>query len=153
MKPLLLGMNNPLSDDPGFDLFPYPENSTGWRLWKMLPDGTPRQVYMGSFDRVNLLRSRTWSKSDADVAAQALIPSLQGRLVAVLGSDVRAALGLVRTEPLSRQEVTILVGAHEVTFEWIAVPHPSGRNYWYTQPANKAAVRTLLADLLEASRG
>lgn len=130
MKPLLLGMNNPLSDDPEFDLYPYPEKSTGWRLWKMLPEGTTRAHYLGGFERRDLLRARVWDKAAALEAAHELLPTLAGRRVVVLGTEVRAALGLPAVEPL-----TFSTSADDA-FSWLAFPHPSGRNRWYSDDDN-----------------
>lgn len=146
-KPLLLGMNNPLSDDPHYDLFPYPEHSTGWRLWKMLPEGTTRAEYMNAFDRVNVLRSREWSALEARSSADKMMPDLDGRFVIVLGSEVRAALRLDPAEPLS-------VNMHfrsEVAFAWLAFPHPSGRNAWFNSKQNYQQARDVLRAAMEGS--
>lgn len=142
MKPLLLGMNNPISDDPEFDLYPYPEGSAGWRLWKMLPGGVSRREYLAMFDRRNLLRARKWDQVKAREAACALRPELKGRLVVILGSQVRAALGLPLSEPLVfRRAVT------PVQYDWVPVPHPSGRNLWYNAPGNREQVGAMLLEL------
>lgn len=157
MKPLLIGMNNPLSDDPDFDLYPYPEGSAGWRLWKMMPEGTSRKQYLELFDRKNLLHAREWDQRAAQYAAQQLLPDLHGRSVVVLGTQVRAALGLPRTEPLLWTSSTIYA-THVpggttfvpggITFEWLALPHPSGRNRWFNESKNLAQARLALAGLL-----
>jgi hypothetical protein len=142
MKPLLLGMNNPISDDPEYDLYPYPERSAGWRLWKMLPGEISRRQYLEMFDRRNLLRSRSWSQPAAREAAKVLLPELKGRLVVVLGSEVRAALGLPLSEPLVFRRTT-----SPVQYDWVPVPHPSGRNLWYNQPGNREQVGAMLLEL------
>lgn len=142
MKPLLLGMNNPLSDEPQFDLFPYPEGSAGWRLWKMLPGDVRRAQYLRMFDRRNLLRAREWSPVEARAAAEELLPELKKRpVVVVLGSEVRAALGFRPAEPLSRHV--------ERGVRWIAFPHPSGRNRWFNDEANRRRAGEVLASLVE----
>lgn len=154
VRPLLLGMNNPLSDDPKYDLYPYPEGSAGYRLWKMIPGDVWRRDYLGSFDRRNLLRAREWSQREAREASRALMPELHGRLVLVLGTQVRAALGLLPAEPLARMLAEVDCGqarsvdAPRIKFEWIAIPHPSGRNLWYNDPANVRAVGELLVSLM-----
>ena len=144
MKPLLLGMNNPLSDEPEYDLYPYPPGCAGWRLWRMLPDGTTRQQYLDAFDRRNLLRAREWDQRAAREAADELFPKLSGRLVVVLGTQVRAALMLPPSEPLGRHSIVHERGQ----FEWIAFPHPSGRNHWFNDPANRAMASKVLLDLM-----
>lgn len=143
MKPLLLGMNNPLSDEPEFDLFPYPQGSAGWRLWKMLPEGTTRRDYLDAFDRLNLLRAREWNMAAARTAAGLLGPALAGRRVVLLGTQVRAALGFAATEPFVWHKCVI------PPFKWAAMPHPSGRNLWYNQPTNKAAAAAFLLELFK----
>lgn len=145
MKPLLLGMCNPLSDDPEFDLYPYPEGSAGWRLWKMMPEGMRRGQYLDMFERRNLLRERAWDQKRAREAAQVLLPELDGRVVVVLGTQVRAALGLPLTEPLRRVKCAY---ADSFVFEWIAFPHPSGRSRWFNQPENMARARDVLQSLV-----
>lgn len=142
-KVLLLGMNNPISDDPEFDLYPYPEGSAGYRLWKMMPDGTTRGEYLHAFERRNLLRARRWDAAAARDAARAMRPSLEGRVVVILGTDVRKALELEPAEPLSCNDAG--------DFGWVAVPHPSGRNRWFNEPANFEAARRVLAALFWAS--
>ena len=148
MKPLLLGMNNPLSDDPEFDLYPYPEGSAGWRLWKMLPEGTTRRQYLDMFDRRNLLRAREWDQRAARAAAQELLPELGGRAVIVLGTQVRAALGLPKAEPLAWRMVSgpPVDGRVSFLFSYAALPHPSGRNMWYNAPTNREAVGKFLVE-------
>ena len=151
MRPLLLGMCNPLSDDPEFDLYPYPEGSAGWRLWKMMPQGTRRGQYLDMFERRNLLRARAWDQTKAREAARALLPELGGRLVVVLGTQVRAALGLPLAEPLAVTETRVLAvdgRRAPITFSWLAFPHPSGRNRWFNQPENMARARDLLQSLV-----
>lgn len=144
-RPLILGMNNPLSDDPEYDLYPYPEGSAGHRLWKMIPGDVSRRAYLDAFDRRNLLRARQWDPRAAREAARVLTPELEGRLVLVLGTQVRAALGLPVAEPLARASAAVGDGA---SFEWIAVPHPSGLNRWYNDQVNCAAVGELLRELM-----
>lgn len=151
MKILLLGMNNPLSDAPEYDLYPYPDGCTGWRLWQMLPDGTSRQQYLDAFDRRNLLRAREWNAAQARRVAQELLPDLMGRVVVVLGSEVRAALGLPPAEPLRMSKFPIQAGGIEDDMRWIAFPHPSGRNRWFNDPGNQFQARQLLQALWRSS--
>lgn len=147
MKPLLLGMNNPISDEPEFDLYPYPEGSAGHRLWRMMPEGTRRAEYLGAFDRLNLLRARQWRQADARAAAKVLLPSLDGRFVVVLGAQVRDALGLPKVEWLSEQAYHV---PGEYAFTWVAFPHPSGRNRWLNDARNHARARSVLATIMRS---
>lgn len=145
-KPLLLGMNNPLSDEPEFDLYPYPKHSSGWRLWQMLPEGTSRSQYLKAFERRNLIRSKKWMNSEARKSAEEMLPLLAGRLVVVLGSDVRAAFGFQRAEPLSLHSVDLGKGK---SMAWVAFPHPSGRNHWFYNENNYAAAAAVITLLYE----
>lgn len=138
-------MCNPISDDPEFDLYPYPEGSTGWWLWKMLPEDTTRAQYLDMFDRRNLLRAREWSGDAARRAAKLLLPTLTGRAVVVLGTQVRAALSLPLTEPLVWRRCV------PYEFDWIAVPHPSGRNRWYNGPGHRDEVGAMLWAVVNGS--
>jgi hypothetical protein len=57
VKPILIGMNNPLSMDSKYALYPLPKGSAGGHLWQMLWEEarvTPRQ-YINAFERMNLL--------------------------------------------------------------------------------------------------
>lgn len=148
MRPLLLGMNNPLSDDPEFDLYPYPEGCTGWRLWQLLPEGTTRHQYLAAFDRRNLLRARAWDARAARAAAAELLPRLEGRFVVVLGTQVRAALGLLPAEPLEVRVQRVSGDVFDFDLTWLAFPHPSGRNRWFNDPANRRAAAAALAGLM-----
>jgi hypothetical protein len=144
-RPILLGMNNPLSDEPRHALAPYPENSAGWRLWQMLRVRRPdllRADYLRAFDRRNLVAGREWCAAQARAAAHSftLGDSCRGRTILVLGEDVRRALGLPR-QLIHPQEVC---GA-----SWRQLPHPSGRNLWYNHPTHRLLAGLLLEELYE----
>ena len=115
----------------------------------MLPEGTTRKQYLDAFDRRNLLRTRAWDQRKAREVAQALLPDLDGRFIVVLGTQVRAALGLPLAEPLSIN--CVKAGASSLgwlKFKWVAMPHPSGRNRWFNEPGNLKKARAVLADLM-----
>jgi hypothetical protein len=141
-------MNNPLSDDPEFDLYPYPAGCSGWRLWKMLPEGTTRSQYLEAFDRINLLRAREWNQGAARRAAEEIIPDLVGRFVVVLGTQVRTALVLPKAEPLSVNSTHVVAGGYGHDLTWLAFPHPSGRNHWFNCTDNYARACTTLVRLM-----
>lgn len=153
MRPLLLGMNNPLSDDPEFDLYPYPEGSAGHRLWKLLGEGISRSRYLAAFDRRNILRAREWNAADARAAAATLLPDLVGRTVVVLGTQARSALGLPKVAPLIEQSASVPGKSCMGRMTWVALPHPSGRNLWYNSPENRARAGGLLMDLMLRAEG
>lgn len=140
-RPVLLGMNNPLSDDPKYALACFPTGSSGHRLYKMLDAVRPtlRAQYMRDFDRRNVCPSREWNP--ALVPRTALWDSLRGRRVLVCGQAVVNALWLPRTRPLLwRLDYDVL---------WCEVPHPSGLNRAYSDPVLKYAVGLRLEQVLE----
>ena len=144
MKPILMGMNNPLSARPEHALFPYPPGCTGHRIWKMLEarTGATRSQYLEAFERRNLLNSLAWKKHEARPAALAVWPQLLGRVVVLLGNDPRDAFGVppLLVHPQEYGGVT-----------WRQLPHPSGRCHWYNSPKNRDVAALLLQELYEAS--
>lgn len=152
MRPLLLGMNNPHSDNPRWDLAPYPDNSSGWRLWKMIDDrvGISKRDYMKVFARHNLLHSRTWDKRKVkDAAFAATFFTKPGVTVVLLGDDVRRAMNLFNGGKIQKILIHPQV-VNGVTYR--CVPHPSGRNLFYNDPIQRELVAMLLVDLYKQGR-
>jgi hypothetical protein len=144
-KPLLIGMNNPISSRPEYVLWPDPPNCTGWRLWKMLHDrcGATKHDYIRAFDRMNLVTGKQWSAAEGRREAQRLRPMLRGRVVVLLGQDVRSSFGVPKLL-IHPQEVDGVV--------WRQLPHPSGMNLWYNDPTNVSMAGMLLAELFEGAK-
>lgn len=145
MKPIILGMNNPISSDPAHALYPSPEGCTGHRLWRMLNarTGCSRSEYLEAFERRNLISQKTWPNMGlARAAASEFLRELCSRTepltVLVLGAEPRDALRLPRVlvKPVEMYGVT-----------WRLVPHPSGRNLWYNVKGNRETVELLLEEL------
>lgn len=149
-RPVLVGMNNPLSPDPAHALYPSPVNCTGWRIWRMLCDYAgvpiPARAYCRAFDRRNLISSPQWSKSEARRVAPDLWSSLEGRTVLVFGVETLGALRLPRPPEAELQapEPTLLGGGPAA---WAWAPHPSGRCHWYNDRRNRHKVGALLFGL------
>lgn len=142
-RPVLLGMDNPLSSAPEHALYPHPPGCTGWRLYDMLRErlpGVTRGQYLRAFDRRNLCEEK-WSIRAARDRGRWLTRELQGREVVVLGAQPRSALGLpeLLIEPQDRDGVT-----------WRQIPHPSGRNLWYNDPGHRQMVAVLLEQLFKS---
>lgn len=140
-RPIIIGMNNPLSMEPGFELYPAPEGCSGHRLWKMLNarTGASRMAYINKFERRNLCVG-DWNARDAKMRAGEIINELwgSGRTVVLLGQEVRAAFGI---PPL-------LVHPQNIGGTWWRqVPHPSGRNLWYAEPKNVRVIELLMEEL------
>jgi hypothetical protein len=142
-RPVLIGMNNPVSSEPRHALFPYPPGCTGHRLLTMLQSRLPdvtRQQYLARFDRRNVVSMKLWSAKLAREGAAKLEQEFwgSGRTVVLLGNDTVAAFG----HPRSLLHPQLIGG---VTYRQI--PHPSGRNLWYNDETNRALVASLLEDL------
>lgn len=147
MKPILIGMNNPVSTTAGHELYPAPDGCTGHRLWKMLNARTEAscQEYLDVFERRNLVRGMVYDKKLATMAAERIYAELwgSGRTVILLGRDVQKAFG----HPPVLLHPQLIGGTH-----WRQIPHPSGRNPWYNEKKNQDLVGVLLEELLMAYR-
>ncbi len=140
MKPVILGMNNPISSDPEHALFPAPEGCAGHRLWRLLHNrtGASRSEYLEAFERRNLIPHKNWTMAEARALSAAFIEEVRGRVVLVLGAEPRDALKLPRI-PIKPVEL------YGVT--WRMVPHPSGRNLWYNVKGNRETVELVLEEM------
>ncbi len=159
-RPLLVGMNNPLSRSPDDALVPWPAGCTGHRLYSMLHAacGATEEEYLTAFERTNLLVGVGWSDHQARCAAEKLAASgvLSGRKVVALGRGVQKALGLPWLLPMQTAHVMASIAGTTST-KFILMPHPSGANRWYNDPENVRRAGAVLADLyagwLVATRG
>lgn len=147
-RPVLIGMNNPVSSDPSHALFPSPEGCTGHRLYEMLktrvPDVTRRQ-YLDAFVRRNLVPFKIYSAGMAAKCAAEIEQEYwgTGRTIVLLGLDVVKAF----RHPRSLIHPQVIGGV-----TWRQIPHPSGRNLWYNDEQNRFLVASLLEDLFNATR-
>ena len=141
-RPVLVGMNNPVSLAPEHALYPWPPGCAGHRLYSMLAERRPdlrMRDYVRLFDRRNLVRG-PWDAEAARLSARAMLPDLAGRRVVLLGREVARAFDLGGLQQLGA------LRAGDVTF--YLLPHPSGRNRRYNAPEVRAAAGDLLASLL-----
>ena len=152
MSPILIGMNNPHHADPRFDLYPMPKNCTGWRIWKMLHDrtGATRTEYVRAFRRRNLIRGKKWDRKKAREAAVQITFYLRpGDTAVLLGDDVRRAMNMILGGRIQKMLIHPQVVDGVV---YRCVPHPSGRNLFYNDPAAREIVASLLEDLYGKAR-
>lgn len=126
MRPILLGKDNPHSDDPGHALMPHPPGCAGHRLWKLT--GLSRPDYLRAFERRNFCDD----------------PYIFERRVFVLGKAVWRAV------PLPMVEWLETVRAYRSI--WTLVPHPSGRCHLYNDPAMRKRVQELLLGAISCWR-
>jgi hypothetical protein len=146
-RPLIVGMNNPLSLDPWYALYPLPEGCAGHRLYSMLAEVLPTVTmrdYVRRFERVNLV-SGPWDATAARSRAEELRPSLAGRHVILLGQEVAKAFGI---DP---HYSWVCDEEDDATF--YLLPHPSGRNLLYNDPGRRAHAGKILANLYEGRDG
>lgn len=159
MRPIIVGMNNPVSTRPGHELYPLPEGCTGNRLWKMLHSrtGASMRQYVDAFERRNLVVGKEWDRLAARARAYEVVCELRdsGRTVVVLGQEVRAAFDYViggdGWANLSNDRgglPPLLVHPQQAAgCTWRQVPHPSGLNRWYNDPKNVKLVELLMEEL------
>lgn len=141
---LLVGENNPYSDDPYFALYPKPERASGWRLCVEIL-GLSASEYLEKFDRVDLLHRPRWSAPAARAAAAQLVHPRR----VLLGAKVAAAHGL----PFTPFSVNACRGCYHCGYQgqrhaWDKVlvwPHPSPRCRLWT-PEAIARARAQIAE-------
>jgi hypothetical protein len=94
MKPILIGMNNPVSTRTGHELYPLPVGCTGHRIWDMLHQRTRATMreYVEAFERRNLVTGVQWDRTKARARAYETLIELRGsgRTVVLLGNSVRS---------------------------------------------------------------
>ena len=160
-KPVLLGMNNPLSRDPHYALANFPERCTGWRLWRMIVEAMEhdglapmsRLDYMTRYDRRNVLNGVIWNMALAKEAGAELAPKLADRVVVLCGVQTLEAMRLTRPSDwcswVEGEPQGSLLAAQDRSFKYALIPHPSGRCREYNDPALKLKVGRLLLDVLQ----
>lgn len=146
-RPLLVGELNPHRSDPRLALYPYPPGCAGARLQEKVL-GVSMREYLRRYDRVNLCCGR-YTTAEARAVAAALRermerwadsePRGRSRAVAVLlGAKVSAAFGL--------DFVPFRVMAMSGRWRAVQLPHPSGRNRMWNDPAAIERARAALRE-------
>lgn len=125
--PLLLGLDNPHSKDPRDALLHRPRGSTGHRLFEL--SRMSLEDYYSKFDRANVCDLMT-TRDDAII---------RGRTVLVLGTETWKRLELGTPPVLFKNKHDFWIDS---TF--ILLPHPSGLNRFYNDPANCRKVTRVL---------
>lgn len=143
-RPVIVGMNNPLSASPRAALLPHPRGSSGWNLWRMARDvcGVSRAEFRRSFDFVNLCDDQVWCPLAARRKYEALESAWQGRRVVLLGA---AVLGVLRQ---TRPSSGLKWQSHASGYQWCWAPHPSGLCREYNDPMARRAVGLRLEELM-----
>jgi hypothetical protein len=154
-KPLLIGLNNPLSPRPRDALVPWPRGCAGARLVEYTqlaaPDFTTDE-YLDAFERRNLWPGRELPRGRGATnlllrEGRSLLAECVSapRTVVLLGAKVWYCV-LSRTPPQSFDYQHV----HGSTF-WY-VPHPSGLNRAYNDHANRARTGAVLLSLARPKR-
>ncbi len=129
--PTLVGEQNPYSLDPDDALLPFPAQSAGARLARIL--GLSRSQYLRTFRRANLVDGPGYTARLAREKAWQLVED-PGVLV-LLGRRVCAAFG-VRTAAFQREG------------RFYVLPHPSGMCRVWNEPDAVDRARRLLREFL-----
>jgi hypothetical protein len=143
-RAVLVGEDNPYSQDPRYALYPYPANSAGHRLQSKIM-GVSLGDYL-AMGRENLCWGG-WSASAAkDGAARVLGAYPADVPVVLLGAKVAAAFCLARPWPFTwrHQSMSHMGGApRRVVF----LPHPSGRCRVWNDPSSYEMARDVLREV------
>lgn len=146
MRPVVLGMNNPHSDSLDDVLSPRFPGSAGCRLYQMVRevDSTVSEAeYLERLDRRNIITEGCWSKQRAKLASSAMLDSLRGRRVVLLGTALPSVLGL--------RHAGRWYEWYEAGMTWCVAPHPSGLNRVYNDVEYRHRTGRLLVDLIRGT--
>jgi hypothetical protein len=155
---LLVGEDNPHSEDPKDALYPYPVGTAGYNLAENITDvGVGHQLATW---RTNLCSPR-WSAKAARERALALVkaPGVPWRVIIMLGAKVASAFKSalesthvdIKLEPFTTYRALHSIDDKSSFFaklEWItlvSLPHPSGRCRVWKDEAQVHRARVLLA--------
>lgn len=146
---VIVGMCNPQGNRP---LWTQPEGCTGHRLWRLAAarTGISEEEWLSITDRRNLCRGREWDRDEAMLRAREWMIELSDTTTVLLGAEVA---GCFPSTGMICQWARPRGTPPRAAPPWIHIPHPSGLNRWYNDPANQACVEVLLGDLVEMCRG
>jgi hypothetical protein len=160
-RPVLVGMNNPISMRLEHALYPWPKSCTGYRLWQMLNEssGVSKREYLEAFERVNLVTG-SWNVESARQEARKFMSLYVGRTLVLLGGEVRRAFKHPKRDSYRSGYRIVDAGAvleiafidssivvEDSTIRFYQLPHPSGRNPWYNDSDNRRVAGELLSEL------
>lgn len=154
---LLVGEDNPLHGGAQYALYHEPRGCAGHRLQSKILGLRARQSYLPIW-RTNLCVGG-WDRAMAvDRAAMLVAHANPWRVVVMLGAKVGDAFSRVTqrreidvpftSTRIAGSALEVLIGIRGATpadTTFVALPHPSGRNTIWNDPAKVAAARALLA--------
>lgn len=137
---VVVGELNPHGSDPSYALYHEPENSAGGRLCRRIMG--LRVVSYHRYTRRFNLCTGTWNAARATAEALRIETEVAGTAIVLLGRKVAEAFGVGATSPYSRL-LSRRVPDRETPL--LLLPHPSGRNREWNDPASYQRARVLLA--------
>lgn len=151
---LFVGEDNPLSSDPKFALYCYPQGCAGQRFQELIL-GMRMSDYLACW-RTNLCMHR-WSAANAQIRALELLKGVHPwDVVVLLGRKVADIFSRVDNNPFRWEPFTerpmprrVIETPGNFTVDMIPVislPHPSGRNTVWNDLARRFEARRLLAE-------
>jgi hypothetical protein len=156
MSALLIGLDNPHSRNPYHALLPMPDGATGDKIVQLIAaviDGYTARDYLRDFGRLNLYPGEAARSGKGATATDRLLARHCVRIIAegkysdvvLLGKRVQVAFSdfVVFSHQVERHEVF----GTGFTADFYALPHPSGRNIWYNDEANRARAGRILKSL------
>lgn len=143
MKPVILGMVNPISDDPAHALYPHPPGCSGHRLWKF--SGLEKRVYLSVFERRNVIGGQKWDSKLARQRAPQLREEFVGRMVVLLGAEVNSIMRGGTPHEMSPPFCWTPDGHGG----WMAkVPHTSGLARFFNNTRHQKFLAIFMAELV-----
>lgn len=133
MNPLVVGELNPYGTNGKYALYPYPENSAGGRLCRLILRMRPG-AYVAAYRRENLCTEK-WSLPTARLNAATLQRTLRGAPLVLLGAKVCAAFGV---------PFIPFTASTTVDGPLVVLPHPSGLNRLWNDPMAYVRARDAL---------
>lgn len=153
MRTLLIGLDNPYSRNASHALLPMPDGAAGNKIMQLIDEATPTDYsprrYLRDFARINLYPGETARSGKGATATDRLLARLcmilieNARYSGVVLFGKRVQVAFADFVALDGESDVKIVG--ETTF--YALPHPSGRNRWYNQVANRQHAARILESL------
>lgn len=152
---LLLGEDNPQSSDDQYALYNYPPNCAGHRLQKIF--GLDDETYLALW-RANLCNPRWNAKKARERAVELYRRDNPWTLIICLGRKVTDVMFARSTTALVAPDFGMFETRHALcsadvrgvaptpSMRFLSLPHPSGRNQVWNNPAARTQARLLLRE-------
>ena len=141
-RPLLVGEDNPYSAASHHALWCEPRRSAGGRLCYDILGCSSEMEYARLFRRTNLC-ARRWVASEARARVAEIVGDETNEKIILLGAKVANAFGFVFL-PFTAPVMFPEMGKIFIDDRFVILPHPSGRNRSWSNPAAVPAARAAL---------